>query len=361
MTALSGNFPKLPQIDDRALNILVFTHSSWKSGLLRRTADDEEPESHERLARLGDPVLASAIMQKLYHEIPHMSGTELSLSLQHLHSKQTLARWADNYRLPERLRCSPADKEQLMKDDAVKAQLFRAYVGAVFERVGHSGVIEWIHPLIETLSPFASSQIAADEEPARNATRPNGVLEVPNAHDDRESIISGSSFTSETESSGEDELASSMATLELLNRVPARSETSSEGTITPASSPTLSRHRSQALRMNDTPPQSSPRPNLTVGASSPRTTPVTVPPTSALMVSLINGRNPLAVLNELVAQNKILRVTWKEPVASGPSHVPEWSIALVVDGRTFTSRYFCHKQTAKAEAASLALQGLGFY
>jgi hypothetical protein len=128
---------------------------------------------------------------------------------------KSLAHWAELYRLPERLRCSASQKPQLIADLGIKAQLFQAYVGAVFLRDRLTGVEEWIHPLMDTFPPACTGQdipASYPDVPNLSSNARNGAPRAPPGRFSEEgSVQSGSSFTAESASIDEDELASSLA------------------------------------------------------------------------------------------------------------------------------------------------------
>jgi dsRNA-specific ribonuclease len=103
-----------------------------------------------------------------------------------------VATWADWYRLPERLQCHEASRVSLLSNPNIKAQVFHAYVGAVFLEDRMLGVEEWIRTLINYQNNLEASDSRTEREHV-NQSNYEGML-TPEPELD---IQSGSSFVEE--------------------------------------------------------------------------------------------------------------------------------------------------------------------
>ncbi|KAG8846000.1 hypothetical protein FRB91_001276 [Serendipita sp. 411] len=64
-------------------------------------------------------------------------------------AQSRLAGWSDTYNLPSRLRAHASQEETVRRNEWAKAQVFQAYVGALFKEHGYEFVDEWFGEIVE--------------------------------------------------------------------------------------------------------------------------------------------------------------------------------------------------------------------
>jgi len=112
-------------------------------------ANNSEPDNNERLAFLGSHLLTQTVAAQLYGLQPRLNKGDLTRHLQEYVKVENIAVWSDWYHLTDHLRCHGASRMVLMHNTNTKAQLFHAYVGAVFDKNGATEVAGWIKVLVK--------------------------------------------------------------------------------------------------------------------------------------------------------------------------------------------------------------------
>jgi ribonuclease-3 len=115
---------------------LAFTHSSWA---------ERRPASYERLAFLGDSVLALAVSEHLFPRFEGYGAGELTKVRAQAVARQACAEVARELGLPARLEStappgSGTPAAALLASDRVLASICEAVIGAVFLRFGYERV-----------------------------------------------------------------------------------------------------------------------------------------------------------------------------------------------------------------------------
>lgn len=159
--------PALPQINDPALEARVFVHKSYnKDGLSEAEIVNS---NNERLEWLGDAVLHYIVSLILYDRYPNCTESELHKRRVLLENNNTLERMAKSYGFHTRSDLlfgkgvtingikgfGASEYVDVNQDKGVSkpiADLFEAYIGALFVERGHKGLDEikiWLSELYE--------------------------------------------------------------------------------------------------------------------------------------------------------------------------------------------------------------------
>jgi ribonuclease-3 len=145
--ALRGLLDKLPE----EMGAPVFTHASWS---------DRRSESYERLAFLGDSVLALSVSAHLYPRLnaEHFGAGRLTKIRAQAVSGRSCRTVAERLDIPARLLAAAPDQalpatETLVRAERVLASVIEAVIGACFIAFGYErtsvAVVEAFTPEIE--------------------------------------------------------------------------------------------------------------------------------------------------------------------------------------------------------------------
>jgi len=287
-----SGFPELPTIVNATLRNEIFTHRSLNGRC-----------NNERLAFLGSHTLTQIAAAKLYDTDPILSKGELTMGLQDIVNTTNIAIWAGWYRLTDQLKCLAANRESLISNPNVKAQIFHAYLGAFFLEDRMAGAEDWIRSLINHQNSLSDSSDTGTERGSSFQSSSNRSLAPETSETETDSI---SSTEVEVESGA------------------------SETTATMVNDPT--NYYRPLLNRNPPPRTASP--------------------------AFVNGSNALSRLNEGLQQGRIPPINW-ESTPQGAAHNQLWIMKATINGQTFTSELHKKQKDAKLDAATKALRGLG--
>jgi len=140
--------PPLPPIQSDA-TLAIFVHRSFKPpGLNDRFGDSD------RLAFLGERVLAMAVADVLFEKRPMLERPDLDQEQTTAVSDGTYDHWVTQYEMRERVAC-PHERRAELNEPLETRHLFDSYVGALYIERGYSSVQTWIRALVDP--DFASS------------------------------------------------------------------------------------------------------------------------------------------------------------------------------------------------------------
>lgn len=136
-------------IKDERLRTQVFTHRSATEAPARLAVDREPARDNERLALLGSAVIELLVTAVIECNMPLSRVGEISDTRMLLVTRERMATWADAYGLPQRLIVNPAQRALIPNNENAKAQVFQAYVGALYKDQGIDAVEEWFSPVLD--------------------------------------------------------------------------------------------------------------------------------------------------------------------------------------------------------------------
>ncbi|KAI0689885.1 ribonuclease III domain-containing protein [Cytidiella melzeri] len=138
--------PSIPKLNGEVL-LDVFTHRSLRfQGA--PLDDSSEYGDNIRLAVLGKAILHAAAIDTLFKKRPMLKADEIEEQLKVALSLENVERWLKEYKLRDKLRCSPDAVALLDRPDEMNL-LFNSYVGAVYASQGMPVVQNWIGALID--------------------------------------------------------------------------------------------------------------------------------------------------------------------------------------------------------------------
>lgn len=130
--------------EDQKLLRLTMVHRSYLNE--RSNAH----ESNERLEFLGDAVLSLIVASYLYRNYPKRPEGELTDLRSALVRRETLAKWAQQFRLGEFLYLGKGEARSGGRNRSlILASAFEAVLGALFVERGIQGATAWLVPIIE--------------------------------------------------------------------------------------------------------------------------------------------------------------------------------------------------------------------
>jgi len=162
MSSLAASHP-LPRIDDRAIYERIFFHRSLGRPPVQ-TEDGVEDDDNERLAFLGDQVLALVVTEILWKRFPVARTGQLSPRKAYLVSKPQVARWSEEYDLPHRIKGPEHQVLTIQRNERQKAQVFQAYIAAMFLQVGYLHTMAWMSPLVEATYEVMLTETEEEDE-----------------------------------------------------------------------------------------------------------------------------------------------------------------------------------------------------
>jgi ribonuclease-3 len=139
---------------ERDLGFAFADKSLLQRALTHRSYLNEHPEfpleDNERLEFLGDAVLDFVTGEYLYHHFPEMAEGVLTNLRSALVRRETLARFAQSYRLNSYLQMGHGEAESGGRQrPANLCAAFEAVVGALYLDQGLEAVVAFVEPLIE--------------------------------------------------------------------------------------------------------------------------------------------------------------------------------------------------------------------
>lgn len=143
--------PKLPEILDKSLSLIPFTHQGTLSG----TTAEMARMSYERLEFLGDAYIELIASQVIFPLFPHFPAGKLSQKRQSMVNNETLADFSVAYgfdkraRLPKTLQMAQG-MESTKTRTKILGDIFEAYVAAVIlsdPGSGYQRVKAWLTEL----------------------------------------------------------------------------------------------------------------------------------------------------------------------------------------------------------------------
>lgn len=161
MSSLAADHP-LPLIHEAAIYERIFLHRS----LCRvpvHTLNGPEDDDNERLAFLGDQVLQLICTELLFKQFPVDKTGQLSPRKAYLVSKLQVARWSDTYGLPGLIKGPEHQLLTIQNNERQKAQVFQAYIAAVFLQEGYLYTMGWMQPLVDAAYEDMLTETEEDE------------------------------------------------------------------------------------------------------------------------------------------------------------------------------------------------------
>lgn len=172
-SGLKPILPKLPIIYDSVLEAKVFVHKSATNGDLHSSKLDQVQSNNERLEYLGDAVLETIISDIIELRYKEFDEGQLSLLRSTLVKNETIEIISRAYKFPERqdelLRShvirTDFDNNSKIRSNKRVADLFEAYIGALFIEKGRNGeaydfIKKWLAKVYSPiLEEFESSDI----------------------------------------------------------------------------------------------------------------------------------------------------------------------------------------------------------
>jgi ribonuclease-3 len=132
------------QFNDYSLLARAMTHRSFLNENLEQSLED-----NERLEFLGDAVLDFVVGAYLYHRYPEMKEGELTMLRAALVRTETLAEFARELSLGDKLRLGYGEAESGGRErSAILCGAFEAIIGAIFLDKGMATVEMLVHSLI---------------------------------------------------------------------------------------------------------------------------------------------------------------------------------------------------------------------
>ncbi|KAG8930094.1 hypothetical protein FRC02_004624 [Tulasnella sp. 418] len=310
-----------------------------------------------RLGLLGEELLAFVVTSYLLEAEPQENADSVRERKNRLLRVPVLSYWASLCCLTEHTTSPHVTSAE------AKAELLRSYVGAVYHQDGMRAVQLWIGGLVRYSNEKAQGQ---------TKTR----LEL--AYPDEETAITVSTSVSSSQSSSMDTPA-----------IPLDLPSPSGAKRKRSRSPTPNLQRKRVLYTNEqeyipipVDPPTSPWNSRSSGALNPLSQPSTAnvpvdggnvslntrdlmlgsskPTTTVISPNLVaGGMKYLSHLNQIATQRR-MKVVWQFG-SSGPPHLMEWFVNLMLDGKIVSLGKGATKQAAKEDAARKACVELGWY
>ncbi|GLB34105.1 putative ribonuclease-III-like protein [Lyophyllum shimeji] len=148
------NFPPLPVIRSRAIELQVFTHRSFfarPTHIFEDHPDDLSPDN-EKFEHLGDAVLGLSVTNLMMQMYPGLRVGPSTKIRALIVGNATLAEISLKYRLPDRLRLHPAQAITLRASTHIQADVLESFIGGLYHEQGLDAVKAWLDPLFK---PYA--------------------------------------------------------------------------------------------------------------------------------------------------------------------------------------------------------------
>nr|GAT47679.1 predicted protein [Mycena chlorophos] len=155
--------PPLPTINDKALEKRAFTHTSYygrPAAGFEDKADDLSPD-YERLEFIGDSVIQLAVTGLLHEMYPGLRVGPASKLRSALVENASFAPISVHYGLPQRLLANPVQAMVLKNTPSVQADIFEAFIGALYLDQGFDIVRPWLSKLFTPLAEYHCAIIRA--------------------------------------------------------------------------------------------------------------------------------------------------------------------------------------------------------
>lgn len=144
------DFTKVEQItgmyfQNRALFLQAFTHTSYA----HERKSSQRVQDNERLEYLGDAVLELLVSEFLYYRFPKMSEGELTRTRARVVCEPSLASFARELHFGEFVRLGKGEELTGGRErSSLLADLFEAFIGALYLDQGLEKVREFLHHLV---------------------------------------------------------------------------------------------------------------------------------------------------------------------------------------------------------------------
>jgi len=148
------NFPPLPVIHSREIELQVFTHRSFfarPTHIFEDHPDDPSPDN-EKFEHSGDAVLGLSVTSLLMQMYPGLRVGPSTKIRALIVGNATLAEISLKYKLPDRLRLHPAQAITLRASTHIQADVLESFIGGLFHEQGLDAVKRWLDPLFR---PYA--------------------------------------------------------------------------------------------------------------------------------------------------------------------------------------------------------------
>jgi ribonuclease-3 len=132
------DWPALPEIVNKDLERIVFTHKSCIRDHLNRIKGEEQATLHnERLEFLGDAFIGAIITHMLYERFPNLKEGHMGAMKSLFVSNQTWSIVSRHYGLHRKLQVSPsAEMDGIRSREKIVSDVFEAYVGGILKDSG---------------------------------------------------------------------------------------------------------------------------------------------------------------------------------------------------------------------------------
>jgi dsRNA-specific ribonuclease len=130
-----------------------FNHSSLhafpKTGFEVPAGQDAIAVNNERLETLGDAVLKASMTVQIFDTFPGLTPGGTTVVRAELERNDYLAPISIEYGLPYKLRTLAANRDFILAQTKVQADVFEAYVGAVYRQYGWQITHDWLVKVFE--------------------------------------------------------------------------------------------------------------------------------------------------------------------------------------------------------------------
>ncbi|KAH7107200.1 ribonuclease III domain-containing protein [Auriculariales sp. MPI-PUGE-AT-0066] len=149
MTGDRVRYPILPALGSRLSN-MVYSHKSVYGSSPRCRGHDYlyEPRDYERLVFAGSGALQAIIGLHLLNKHPLKNVAFLTQVRSRLLSKEMLAHWAVQYRMPAQLQAHEAYLPSLRTNINIQASLFEAFIGGLIDCSGFDAASAFVGQLV---------------------------------------------------------------------------------------------------------------------------------------------------------------------------------------------------------------------
>ncbi|KAF8305378.1 ribonuclease III, partial [Clavulina sp. PMI_390] len=177
--------PSLPPIHDDALRQQAFTHRSHLSRSIDPFSDSSYPRDYESLEHLGDSVLNLCVTDIIRKKYPNLRPGGATVVRSKIINNANLATVASRYEFGPRMLISSAQAIVLRESPSLLADMFEAYVGAIYTESGfaitHTFLTELFTPYArlaydEAFAEHNLSDASKSPSDASSASNPNGAV-----------------------------------------------------------------------------------------------------------------------------------------------------------------------------------------
>jgi len=164
--------PPLPEITDQTLLTQTFTHRSYLQRPVTSFMDSSQPRDYESLEHLGDSVLNLGVTDLLRRLYPDLRPGGATLVRSKIINNANLASIANRYSFGTRVHINVTQEAVLREAESVLADVFEAYIGAVYTERGFERTTAWLANLLTPYAQLAYSEALVEH----NAPLSNGSL-----------------------------------------------------------------------------------------------------------------------------------------------------------------------------------------